>query len=224
MLAGTESGDAYTFSQYEKMFGNAGFVKTTQHSVPDSPQQLLLSEKQETLVKKKNKRTTKKKSKAGNHDQALREQLVSLLKGGGAHVHFMDAIEGFPEAKRGAFVEGLRHTGWQLMEHVRIAQWDILEFSRDAKHVSPGFPEGYWPKTPLPPDDAAWEKSVQVFQHDLHEMIKLVKNPKTDLYAAIPHGDGQTILRQALLLADHNAYHLGQLVDLRRALGAWPES
>jgi hypothetical protein len=110
------------------------------------------------------------------------------------------------------------------MEHVRIAQWDILEFSRDAKHVSPGFPEGYWPKTPLPPDDAAWEKSVQAFQHDLQEMIKLVKSPKIDLCAAIPHGDGQTILRQALLLADHNAYHLGQLVDLRRALGAWPES
>jgi len=175
-------------------------------------------------VKKKNKRTTKKKNKTGNPDQALREQLVSLLKGGGAHVHFMDAIEGFPEAKRGAFVEGLRHTGWQLMEHVRIAQWDILEFTRDAKHVSPGFPEGYWPKTPLPPDDAAWEKSVQAFQHDLQEMIKLVKSPKIDLCAAIPHGDGQTILRQALLLADHNAYHLGQLVDLRRALGAWPES
>ena len=136
----------------------------------------------------------------------------------------MDAIEGFPEAKRGAFVEGLRHTGWQLMEHVRIAQWDILEFTRDAKHVSPGFPEGYWPKTHLPPDDAAWEKSVQAFQHDLQEMIKLVKSPKIDLCAAIPHGEGQTILRQALLLADHNAYHLGQLVDLRRALGAWPES
>ena len=173
---------------------------------------------------KKTKKATKKKKKTGNHDQALREHLVNLLKGGGAHVHFMDALDGFPEAKRGAFVEGLKHTGWQLMEHVRIAQWDILEFSRNAKHVSPGFPEGYWPKTPVPPDDAAWEKSVQAFQHDLQEMIKLVKNPKTDLFALIPHGDGQTILRQALVLADHNSYHLGQLVDLRRALGAWPES
>jgi hypothetical protein len=185
---------------------------------------LRLSEKQENLVKKKNKSITKKKSKAGNHDQALREHLVALLKGGSAHVHFMDALDGFPEAKRGAFVEGLPHTGWQLMEHVRIVQWDILEFSRNAKHVSPGFPEGYWPKTPVPPDEAAWEKSVQGFQHDLQEMIKLVKNPQTDLFAAIPHGDGQTILREALLLADHNAYHLGQLVDLRRALGTWPES
>jgi hypothetical protein len=175
-------------------------------------------------VKKKTKRIAKKKSSAGSHDQELREHLVALLKGGQAHVHFMDAIEGFPEAKRGTFAEGLRHTGWQLLEHARIAQWDILEFCRSAKHISPGFPEGYWPKTPVPPDEAAWAKSVQGFQRDLQEMIKLVKSPKTELCAAIPHGDGQTILREALLLADHNAYHLGQLVDLRRALGAWPES
>ncbi len=181
-------------------------------------------EKWETLVKKKIKRTTKKRNKTGNHDQALRDQLVSLLKGGQAHVHFMDALDGFPEAKRGTFVEGLPHTGWQLMEHVRIVQWDILEFSRSAKHVSPGFPEGYWPTTPVPPDEATWKRSVESFQHDLEEMIKLVKNSKTDLHAAIPHGEGQTILREALLVADHNAYHLGQLVDLRRALGAWPES
>ena len=175
-------------------------------------------------MKKKAKRTAKKKSNAGNHDQELREHLVALLKGGQAHVHFMDAIDDFPEPKRGAFVEGLPHTGWQLMEHARIAQWDILEFSRNPRHVSPGFPEGYWPKTPVPPDETAWEKSVRELQHDLQEMIKLVKNPKSDLYAAIPHGNGQTILRQALLLADHNAYHLGQLVDLRRALGTWPDS
>ena len=173
-------------------------------------------------MKEKAKRAAKRKNPAGNHDQALREHLVYLLKGGGAHVHFTDAIEGFPEAKRGGFIEGLPHTGWQLLEHVRIAQRDILEFSRDPRHVSPGFPEGYWPKTPVPPDESAWEKSVQAFQHDLQEMIKLVKNSRTDLYAKIPHGDGQTILREALVLADHNAYHLGQLVDLRRVLGAWP--
>lgn len=173
-------------------------------------------------MKKKVKRAPRKKNKAGNDDRALREHLISLLKGGGAHVHFMDAVEGFPGAKRGAFVAELPHTGWQLLEHVRIAQWDILEFSRNAKHVSPEFPEGYWPKTPGPPDDAAWTKSVDEFQRDLRELIKLVKNPKTDLYAKIPHGEGQTILREALLVADHNAYHLGQLVDLRRALGAWP--
>jgi hypothetical protein len=175
-------------------------------------------------VKKKAKRTTKTKKNAANHDQVLREHLVNVLKGGEAHVHFMDAIDGFPEPKRGAFIEGLPHTGWQLLEHVRIAQWDILEFSCNPKHVSPGFPEGYWPKTPVPPDESAWDKSVAAFQHDLQEMVKLVKNPRTDLFAKIPHGEGKTILRQALLLAGHNSYHLGQLVDVRRALGAWPES
>ena len=174
-------------------------------------------------MKTKTKKAATKKSKTRNHDREVREHIVALLKGGSAHVHFMDAIEGFPEAKRGSYVEGLPHTGWQLLEHVRIAQWDILEFSRNPKHVSPGFPEGYWPKTPGPPDEAAWDKAVAAFQHDLQEMIKFVKNPKTDLYGRIPHGEGQTVLREALLLADHNSYHLGQLVDLRRALGAWPE-
>jgi len=178
-------------------------------------------------MKKKTKPAPKKKkvskTASGRNDKALREHLVYLLKGGGAHVHFMDAVEGFPEAKRGAFIADLPHTGWQLLEHCRIAQWDILEFSRNAKHVSPGFPEGYWPKTPGPPDATAWDKSLEAFQRDLDEMVGLVKNPKTDLCATIPHGDGQTILREALLLADHNAYHLGQLVDLRRALGAWPQ-
>ena len=169
-------------------------------------------------VKKNNSR---KNSSAGS-DAAVRQHVVDLLKGGSAHVHFADALEGFPSNKRGTFAQGLPHTGWQLLEHARIAQWDILEFSRNPKHVSPGFPEGYWPKTPGPPSDAEWEKSVQAFDRDLREMVELVKNPRTDLYAKIPHGDGQTILREALVLADHNAYHLGQLVDLRRALGAWP--
>ena len=175
-------------------------------------------------VKKKIKRTAKKQNRKVNYDQELREHVVALLKGGGAHVHFLDAIEGFPETKRGTYVEGLPHTGWQLLEHARIAQWDILEFSRDPKHVSPGFPEGYWPKTPGPADGLAWEKSIASFQHDLQEMIKLVKNRRADLFAKIPHGEGQTILRQALLVADHNSYHLGQMVDLRRALGIWKKS
>lgn len=159
-----------------------------------------------------------------NQETILREQLVYLLKGGGAHVHFADALENFPTNLRGTFVKGLRHTAWQLLEHSRIAQWDILEFSRNAKHVSPDFPGGYWPKAPAPPDEAAWDKSVKEFHRDLAAMVQLVKNPRTDLYKKIPHGEGQTILREALLLADHNSYHLGQLVDLRRALGAWPEA
>jgi hypothetical protein len=159
-----------------------------------------------------------------NHDAAVREQLVYLLKGGGAHVHFMDAVENFPPGKRGTYAQGLAHTGWQLLEHARLAQWDILEFSRNGEHVSPEFPEGYWPKTPVPVSEEEWNKTVEAFQRDLRDMIKLVENPRTDLYAKIPHGQGQNILREALVLADHNAYHLGQLVDLRRALGSWPEA
>ena len=174
-------------------------------------------------MKKKAKPARKKKTTSTSKDRELREHLVYVLKGGGAHVHFSDAVEGFPEAKRGAFVAGLPHTGWQLLEHSRIAQWDILEFSRNPKHASPEFPEGYWPKTPGPPDRGAWAKAVKSFERDLEQMISLVKDPKTDLYARIPHGQGQTVLREALLVADHNAYHLGQLVDLRRALGEWPE-
>jgi hypothetical protein len=180
----------------------------------------LKKKKPKTRAKAKS-RSSKKRS-AGNSDAALRQHLVELLKGGSAHVHFMDALEGYPPNKRGTFAQGLPHTAWQLLEHSRIAQWDILEFSRNPKHVSPGFPEGYWPKTPSPPSEAEWEKSAQAFQADLREMIDLVRNPRTDLCAKIPHGDGQTILREALVLADHNSYHLGQLVDLRRALGEWP--
>jgi len=178
--------------------------------------------KKKSKTRAKAKSSSSKKSSAGHNDVALRQHLVDLLKGGSAHVHFTDALEGFPPNKRGTFAQGLPHTGWQLLEHSRIAQWDILEFSRNPKHVSPGFPEGYWPKTPGPPSEGEWEKSEQAFQRDLQEMIELVKNPHTDLCAKLPHGDGQTVLREALVLADHNSYHLGQLVDLRRALGEWP--
>jgi hypothetical protein len=168
------------------------------------------------------KRAPRRKS-SGDHDKSLREHLVNLLKGGSAHVQFMDALQGFPPHQRGSYAQGLPHSGWQLLEHARIAQWDILEFSRNPKHVSPEFPDGYWPKTPGPRSDQEWETSVLEFQRDLREMIHLVESPRTDLHAKIPHGQGQTILRQALVLADHNSYHIGQLVYLRRALGAWPE-
>ena len=163
------------------------------------------------------------KTESKNADRILREQLVSLLEGGGAHVRFSDAIGGFPERKRGTYAKGLPHTAWQLLEHLRIAQWDILEFSRNASHVSPEFPEGYWSKTPVPRSTKDWDKSIRSFRRDLREMIELVKNPRTDLYAKIPHGQGQSLLREALVLADHNAYHIAQIVDLRRALGNWPE-
>jgi len=154
---------------------------------------------------------------------ALREHLLYLLRGGGAHLDFEKAIADLPAELRGAKPTGVPHTPWRLLEHMRIAQWDILEFSRNPKHVSPPFPEGYWPKGDAPPDASAWDRSVASFHADLQAMQELVAVPTTDLFAPLPHGQGQTILREALLVADHSAYHLGQLVVVRRMLGAWPE-
>ena len=156
-------------------------------------------------------------------DQSVREHVLYLLKGGGAHLGFEQAIADLPEELRGAKVKGSPHTPWRLLEHLRICQWDILAFSRNPDHLSPEFPDGYWPEEDAPPDSASWDQSVQKFRDDLQAMIDLVACPDTDLYAPIPHGDGQTMLREALLVADHNAYHLGQLVFLRRCLGAWDE-
>jgi len=155
--------------------------------------------------------------------QSLREHVLYLLRGGGAHVDFNRAIADVPLALRGVRPAGLPHSPWRPLEHMRIAQWDILEFCRNAKHVSPKFPDGYWPRGDAPPDAAAWERSIQAFRADLAAMEALVADPAADLFARIPHGDGQTLLREALLVADHNAYHLGQLVVVRRLLGAWEE-
>jgi len=156
-----------------------------------------------------------------NDNTALRKHLVELLRGGHAHVDFEKAIAGLPAKLRGARVPKLPYSAWGLLEHLRIAQWDILEFIRNPKHVSPKWPEGYWPKDDAPSDSAAWNASVAAFRRDLKELEGLAKNPASDLFAAIPHGDGQTILREVLLAADHNAYHLGEMVALRRLLGAW---
>jgi hypothetical protein len=156
-----------------------------------------------------------------NTDKDLRQHLLYLLRGGGAHLNFDDALADFPARLRGTKPANLPHSAWMLLEHLRIAQWDILEFSRNRKHKSPAWPEGYWPANDTPPSSAQWIASVKRFRADLKEMEELVQNPKTDLFAKIPWGDGQTILREALLVADHNAYHLGQIVDVRRLLGAW---
>ena len=155
-------------------------------------------------------------------DQDLRKHACDLLRSRGAHVDFDEAVAGIPSRLRGVRPPGAPHSPWELLEHMRIAQWDILEFSRNPKHVSPDFAEGYWPATAAPPDDAAWDRSAAAFRTDLDAMARLVEDPSTDLFARIPHGEGQTILREALLVADHNAYHLGQLVLVRRLLGGWP--
>ena len=154
-------------------------------------------------------------------DKALRDHVLHLLRGGGAHVDFEKAVADFPIQLCSVKLAGVPHTAWSLLEHMRIGQWDILEFSRNPKHVSPDYPAGYWPLPEAPPDETAWKKSVESFRKDLKAMQKLVADSKKDLFAKIPHGDGQTLLREALLVADHNAYHIGQLVTMRRLLGCW---
>jgi len=152
---------------------------------------------------------------------ALRKHLIDNLKSSNAHADFAQAIRDFPAELRGKRPKGSPHSPWELLEHMRIAQWDILEFSRDHEHASPSWPEGYWPPKPEPPDAKAWDRSVDQFCEDVQALCALVADESKDLFARIPHGDGQTLLREALLALDHNAYHLGQLVLLRRILGDW---
>jgi len=163
----------------------------------------------------------KRKTTTGSSGKPLRQHLLYLLRGHGAHLSPEAAFRALPAKARGLRPPGAQHSPWELLEHMRIAQWDILDFCRnpDYKHLE--FPAGYWPRTPAPPSRTAWDRSLLAFRADLKAMEKLVANPKTDLYARIPWGSGQTILREALLIADHNAYHLGQVVLLRRLLGAW---
>lgn len=153
----------------------------------------------------------------------LRDHVLHLLRGGGAHLDFDSALSDLPHNHQGAQPKSLPHTPWRLLEHMRIAQWDILEFSRNPKHRSPPWPDGYWPDGLAPASQIAWDRSMQTFHEDNQAMQDLVADPSTDLVTPIPWGDGQTILREALLVADHNAYHLGQLVTVRRLLGAWQD-
>ena len=154
-------------------------------------------------------------------DQSLRKHLRKLLIGRQAHVQSEETLTGRPFDLQGARPEGAEHTPWQVLEHLRITQWDILEFSRDPGHGSPSIPEGHWPETSTPPHESAWRESYARFKTDLLEMVGLVSDPGQDLIAPFSHGTGQTLLREALLIADHNAYHLGEMVLLRRMLGCW---
>jgi len=149
---------------------------------------------------------------------SLRKTLAELLRMKGAHVSLHDAVSDFPPALRGVKPPGAPHTAWQLLEHMRLAQEDILDFSRDPNYKAKTFPDDYWPATEAPPNEQAWAKSIETFQEDLKQMQELIAETKHDLLAKLPHGTGQTLLREALLVADHNAYHLGQLVFLRKIL------
>jgi len=151
--------------------------------------------------------------------KSLPAHLVELLEGGHAHITFDAAVKNWPVKLRGVRPAGAAHSPWEVLEHMRLAQWDILEFTRNPKHVSPEWPAGYWPKAPAPPNARAWDKAIQAFRTDRRAMIKLVQSKNADFFAPLPHGTGQTVLREALLVADHNAYHLGELLVLRRLLG-----
>ena len=153
-----------------------------------------------------------------DNDQKLRDQLISLLQDGNAHVTFDDFVKDFPVENCGTRIESLPYTAWQVLEHMRIAQWDILEFSRNANHISPPWPKGYWPEENQTGTSELWKETVEKFQADLQAFTNLVREPSTDVFEPIPHGTGQTILREALLLADHNSNHLGALILMGRML------
>ena len=153
-----------------------------------------------------------------NESVTLRQMLVDAMRGHQSHIDFDSAVEDFPIELRGRKPAGAPHTAWQLLEHLRLAQRDILDFSRNPNHKSPEWPEGYWPTTDAPPDAKAWDRSVSAFQKDIREFNKLVQDLQEDLFAPFEHGDGQTLLREALLLATHNSYHLGQFVSVKKTL------
>ena len=155
---------------------------------------------------------------AQEQDASLRKHLLSLLRGGSAHLSFDDLVNSFPPDLCNRRIDGLPYTAWQVLEHMRIAQWDILEFSRDGSHVSPDFPKGYWPGSDDLGTPELWQRTVEEFRKDRQQVEALVEDESTDLHAKIPHGEGQTVLREALLIADHNAYHLGVLAVMARLL------
>jgi uncharacterized damage-inducible protein DinB len=154
--------------------------------------------------------------------QSVRTQLLALLRGGNAHQPLEAVVKDLPASLRGIQPEKLPYSIWQLIEHIRITQRDILEFSRDPSYQSPPWPEGYWPHEVAPANEAAWTQSLQQIRDDREAFITLLTDPTNDLYTPFPHGDGQNLLREALLIADHTSHHLGQLIVLRRLLGAWP--
>jgi uncharacterized damage-inducible protein DinB len=157
-----------------------------------------------------------------SRDTRLRQHLINLMTARQAHVTLDDALRDLPAELRGERPEGMPYSPWELVEHLRVAQHDILDFCRNPEYEQPSWPDDYWPDAPAPDSEEAWTESVAQIRRDLESMCGLVRNPDLDLYAEIPHGNGQTYLREAMLVADHNAYHVGQLVAVRRLLGAWP--
>jgi hypothetical protein len=159
--------------------------------------------------------------KSANEFGSLRKELISHLTEGNAHASYEAAVKDFPVNLRGVRSHDLPHSAYQLIEHMRIAQWDIVEYALNPKHKSPDFPDGYWPRSPEPPDSKAWDKSIASFRADRRKLVAALE--PADLLASIPHADNQSLASKTILLIDHNSYHLGQLILLRRLLGAWSE-
>ena len=156
-----------------------------------------------------------------DHEQSLREQLRELLDWEDAHVGFDHAVEGMDPEKYGEVPQGFAHSVWQLVEHIRRCQFDILDFCRNVQYKEPASMKEYWPPTVAPPSSEAWRESIAAYRRDREDLKKLAADEKIDLFSKIPHGTGQTYLRELILVADHNAYHVGQIVATRRALGTW---
>ena len=159
-----------------------------------------------------------------NNDKVLRDQLLAQLRGGQAHMGFEEAVADFPMAHINTRPPNVTYTFWHLIEHIRITQWDILEFVRNPDHVSPNWPKGYWPDPAQQATPDQWKATVAAFHKDIKDLEALATDPATDLFSPIPHGDGQTILREILLVADHNAYHIGEFGILRQVTQTWPAS
>jgi DinB family protein len=164
---------------------------------------------------------TKSPQESPEESNAFRKELISLLTEDNAHAGFESAVKDFPVELRGARPHALPHSAYQLVEHLRLAQWDIVEYALDPKHKSPDFPDGYWPKSPEPPDAKAWDKAVASFRADRKKLVAALE--KQDVLAPLPHANNQSLAAKTILLIDHNSYHLGQLVLLRRLLNAWPK-
>ncbi|HEX6383919.1 MAG TPA: DinB family protein [Anaerolineae bacterium] len=155
-------------------------------------------------------------------DEKVRQQLLFLLRGGNAHMTFDEAVADFPFESINQRPPNVAYTPWHILEHMRITQWDILEFIRNPGHVSPNWPAGYWPRQDEEADTGRWQKTLDDFYADLQALQDLVAEPDTDLYAPIPHANNYTIFREILLVADHNAYHIGEFAVLRQVMATWP--
>lgn len=156
-------------------------------------------------------------------DEIIRKELLALLRGSNAHMEFDELVDSFPEKFINEKAPNMPYSPWHLLEHMRIAQWDILEFIRNPEHISPDYPEGYRPHQKEMVDEKRWRKTVTDFRKDLQALKDMVADPETDFFGPIPHAQNYTIFREILTVADHNAYHMGEIAMLRQIINAWPE-